>query len=53
MSCSAWTGSLATATRTNYHDKTAVEGASYVYSVAAVDGFGTEGLSASVPVTSR
>jgi hypothetical protein len=44
---------LANTTRTNYHDKTGEDGVEYLYSVATVDEFGTEGPAASVTVQSR
>ena len=44
---------LGNRTQTNYHDKTAVDGVEYVYSVASVDESGNEGPSAGVSVTTR
>jgi hypothetical protein len=44
---------LATTSQSNYHDRSAVEGVEYVYSVASVDAFGTEGPSVGVTVVSR
>jgi hypothetical protein len=44
---------LGNTTNTNYHDKSKVDGVEYEYSVATVDEFGTEGLAASVNVSSR
>ena len=44
---------LGNTTQSNYHDKTAVDGVEYVYSVASVSGTGTEGPSTSVTVVTR